>query len=239
MALPGPGRPVPKPTGHELAKATIVDTGTGAAYPVMYNPEELKVEQGNAYAEIPVPGLDAPPLQYIRGKARTLSMELFFDTYESGEDVRAHTGPIVALLDRGPRTMAPPVLLFSLGRVRFRCVLLEAGQRYTLFLRDGTPVRSTLSVRFQEYAEAGAPRIAEGLVLGPPSPRTPIGSGAEGGSGGGDAVHVTAVGETLGSIAAAYLGDPGRWRRIADANNIKDPLDVPPGTRLVIPGGRG
>ncbi|MFD0689864.1 CIS tube protein [Actinomadura fibrosa] len=243
MALPGPRRPVPRRAGHELAKATIIDTGTGAAHPVMYNPEELKVEQGNVYAEVPIPGLDAPPVQYIRGKARTLSMELFFDTYESGEDVRAHTGPIVALLERGRQTMAPPVLLFSLGRVQFRCVMLDAGQRYTMFLRDGTPVRSTLSVRLQEHADTEGPQIGHGLFLGPPTVQALAGGGSgapgTGAPGGADVtVHTTAVGDTLSSIAAAYLGDPGRWRRIADANRIKDPLDVPPGTQLVIPGGR-
>ena len=66
----------------------------------MYNPEELKLEQGNQFAEVPIPGLDTPPVQYVRGKPRTLTMELFFDTYEAGEDVRAHTAPIVALLDK-------------------------------------------------------------------------------------------------------------------------------------------
>ena len=35
-----------------------------------------------------VPGLNAPPLQYVRGKSRALTMELFFDTYEAHEDVR-------------------------------------------------------------------------------------------------------------------------------------------------------
>ena len=61
-------------------------------------------------------------------------MELFFDTYETGQDVRDFTAPIVALLDKQPQTMAPPVLLFSLGRVQFRCVLVDAGQRFTMFL---------------------------------------------------------------------------------------------------------
>ena len=75
----------------ELAKAVIINTVTGASFPVMYNPEELQVEQGNNFAEVGIPGLNAPPLQYVRGKARVLTMELFFDTYETGQDVRDFT----------------------------------------------------------------------------------------------------------------------------------------------------
>src|ERR1700744_5127654 len=93
----------------ELAKAPILNTFTGESFRLMYNPEELKLEQGNTFAEVGIPGLGTPPVQYVRGKARTLSMELFFDTYETGEDVRTRTAPVVQLLDKDARELAPPV----------------------------------------------------------------------------------------------------------------------------------
>ena len=37
-------------------------------------------------------------------------------------------------------------------------------------------------------------------------------------------VYVVRRGDTLSGIAAAYLGDPGRWREIARANKIVDPF---------------
>jgi nucleoid-associated protein YgaU len=43
----------------------------------------------------------------------------------------------------------------------------------------------------------------------------------------------------LQGLAAALLGDPALWRDIADANGIDDPLNVAPGTRLVIPPRQG
>src|SRR5829696_3086748 len=101
-------RLAPLPVKNELAKAVLIDTTTGVAHEVMYNPEELKLEQGNQFAEVGIPGLNASPLQYVRGKNRALTMELFFDTYESGEDVRAYTAPIVALLNTRAQTLAPP-----------------------------------------------------------------------------------------------------------------------------------
>jgi LysM repeat protein len=237
-----PLRPPPPeavlPVGNQLAKALIINTSTGDAFPVMYNPEELTLEQGNAFAEIDIPGLDAPPTQYIRGKTRALTMELLFDTYEDRVDVRRHTAPIVGLLDKQPRTNAPPVLLFSMGRLQFRCVLVDAKQRFTMFLRDGTPVRSTLSVRLQEYVEVDI-EIGRGLFFG--SPTISAGVTAVVGELGATAVaHVVGQGDTLSGLAAAYLGDAARWREIADANAVEDPFDLPPGRALVIPspGGR-
>ena len=42
-------------------------------------------------------------------------------------------------------------------------------------------------------------------------------------------------GDSLASLAAEEYGDPGRWRPIAEANRIDNPLRVEPGAVLVIP----
>lgn len=231
-----------RPVSGELAKALLVDTSTGAAHAVMYNPEELKLEQGNVFAEVPVPGLPAPPLQYVRGRSRVLALELFFDTQDTGQDVRTRTGPIVGLLDKTPATQAPPVLLFSFGRVQLRCVLVDAAQRFTAFLRDGTPVRSTLSVRLQEHVEV-ALEVRRGFFLGSPTASAvasavtgAVAGAAPGVAGEGAQVHTVVAGDTLAGIAAAFLGDAARWRDVARANRIEDPLALKPGSALVIPG---
>ncbi|MEU6716718.1 hypothetical protein ABZ897_35075 [Nonomuraea sp. NPDC046802] len=201
----------------QLAKALIIDTGTGERIPVMYNPEEYRVEQGNELAEIGIPGLAASPVQYVRGRARTLTMDLFFDTYEQAADVRAHTRRLTALLSPAPRSFTPPVLLFVMGRFSFRCVLAQADQRFTMFLPDGTPVRARLSVTFREYTEVEFD-TQRGLFAGPPT------------------VHNLTDRDTLPGLAATYLGDPARWREIAEANDLPDPLRLPPGRPLIIPG---
>jgi len=229
-----------------LAKAFIINTETGVSLPVMYNPEELKLEQGNLFAEVAIPGLDAPPVQYVRGKARVLAMELFFDTYGNvppkPEDVRTLTAPVVALLDKDPGTQAPPVLVFSMGPFQMQCVLVDAGQRYTMFRRDGTPVRATLSVRFQEFVRIDV-EVRRGLFFGSPT-LSAVGNAAFRAARdlvtGSSTVHITVAGDTLSGLAAAYLGDPALWRDIAGANDLDDPFDLPPGRPLVIPvPGRG
>ena len=215
----------------------IINTETGDSFPVMYNPEEFKLDQGNTFAEVGIPGLNAPPVQYVRGKARVLSMELFFDTYETGADVRGYTGQIVGLLDKLPQTQAPPILLFSMGRFQFQCVLVEAGQRFTMFLRDGTPVRSTVSVRFQEYVRLDV-QIQGGLFFGSPTASALVSTAIREGARlipGAPTIHITVQGDTLSGLAAAFLGDPAQWRLIAQANKMDDPFDLPPGRQLVIP----
>jgi len=227
---------VQRPPLTALAKASLLDTASGQNYTVMYNPDELRLEQGNNYAEIGIPGLDTSPVQYIRGKARVLTMELFFDTCDTGIDVRKHTDPIVGLLDTQPTTHAPPVLIFSMGGLQFTCVLVDAGQRFTMFLRSGTPVRSVLSVRLQEYVRVDV-RLQRGLFVGSPTATTVANAVAAKVAPSllGSTVHVTQRGDTLAGLAGALLGDAANWRDIAQANNIDDPLHLPPGTRLIIP----
>ncbi|MGQ4330378.1 CIS tube protein [Streptomyces hayashii] len=230
----------PGPVSAALTKAEIIDTTSGDGFTVMFNPEELKLDQGNSYAEIGVPGLDAPPVQYIRGKARVLSMELFFDTYEAGTDVRTHTGPIVRLLDKEPQSQAPPVLLFSLGSFQFRCVLVDANQRFTMFLRNGTPVRAMVSVRLHEFATVDA-EVRRGLFFASPTASSAVNravSTVRSVPREQPTVHTVIEGDTLSGLAATYLGDPALWRAIADANRVADPLTLTPNTRLIIPARR-
>jgi hypothetical protein len=207
------------PQLEQLAKAAIINTETSERITVMYNPEQYSLDLGNQFAEVGIPGLPTPPLQYVRGKAHTLAMELFFDTYEQHKDVRDFTGQVTALLDQSPKTHAPPVLLFTMGAFTFQCVLVDVQQRFTMFDRNGTPVRASLQVRFQEYAPVELV-VQQGLFVGPPS------------------IQTVTAGQTLSQIASSALGDPSRWREIGEANNVDDPFNLTTGAKLVIPGGK-
>ena len=199
-----------------LEKATIIKTETNEQIQVMFNPEEYTFDKANSFAEIGIPGLETPPIQYVRGTLRTLKMDLFFDTYEQKIDVRTFTQKITNLLEKESLTDAPPILLFSWGQFSFQCVLDSVNQKYTMFLNSGTPVRATLSVSFKEYNPVDI-KIRGGLFVGPPTVRNIL------------------DGETLSGIAGDTLGDPGAWREIAELNDIENPMDIPAGTRLIIP----
>jgi hypothetical protein len=201
----------------ELAKATITPKDE-EPIPVLFNPTQYSLDQANSFEEVEIPGLNAPILQYVRGKGRTLSMDLFFDTWEEQADVRDHTDRVYGLLDLRGSLHRPPVCTFTWGRFNFPCVVERVGGRFTLFLADGTPVRATLGVTFKEYVEV------DRLVRDPPTESADHAK-----------THLVRRGDTLASIAAAEYGDPAKWRPIAEANRLANPRLLAVGTRLAIP----
>jgi len=183
---------------------------------VLFNPTEYRLNRSNQFAEVAIPGLGGSPLQFARGNARILSMQLFFDTYELGEDVRDYTSEVVDLLEIESELHAPPICLFSWGDLNFVGVLERADQRFTLFLSDGRPVRATVDVSFKEFftGEEQAGRLQSANYA---------------------KRYVVRRGDTLSAIAGRTYGDPGLWRPIAEENRIDNPLALAPGQVLVIP----
>ncbi|MBZ0303873.1 MAG: LysM peptidoglycan-binding domain-containing protein [Anaerolineae bacterium] len=200
-----------------LEKARITPDGEDAIL-ILFNPNQYSLDKNNQYAELGIPGLSAPILQYVRGGTRTLSMELFFDTYEQQTDVREHTNQIYGLLGINRETHVPPICTFEWGDFDFRGVLERVSGRYTLFLSDGTPVRATLNVTLKEYVEI------EVEVR-----RTPTESVDH------FKTRVVQAGDTVSSIAAKEYKDPRQWRPIARANQIANPRVLQPGRSLVLP----
>jgi hypothetical protein len=202
----------------ELEKATIARYIPGGGQPikVLFNPTEYQLNQSNQFAEVSIPGVAAPPLQFGRGNARTLSMQLFFDTYEQQTDVRVHTRELIKLLEIDPQLHAPPVCQFTWGKLTFIGVLEHANQRFTLFLPNGTPVRATADVSFKEFWDTDK---QDGRLQSANFAKQ----------------HTVQRGDTLSGIAAQYYDDPAIWRPIAVENSIDDPLALQPGQLLSIP----
>ena len=212
-----------------LEKALITNSDTGQSYPVLFNPEEYTVNRDNNFAQVAVPGLQAPLLQFIHGNMQTLEMELLVDSYEShsvngkainaaNSDVRLLTSQITSLLDINADTHAPPVLLFTWGSLSFTCVLAKAAQRFIMFRPDGVPVRARLTVAFHEFTNAD---------LEPKEVKRETGDFTK--------TYTVAQGDTLSGIAANLYQDPTSWRPIAIANQIDNPRQLTTGQQLTIP----
>ena len=212
-----------------LEKAVITNSNTGEKIPVMFNPEEYTLNKDINYAQIGIPGLSSPILQFVHGNLQTLEMELFLDTYEqhreggrtlnsAGDDVRALTHKVTNLMNIDPETHAPPVLLFTWGSLSFTCVLARVSQRFILFRPDGVPVRARLQVTFNEFRtlEQEAKEIKRET-----STYTRL--------------HVVTQGETLSAIAARTYGNPALWRPIAILNAIANPFVLEAGQQLLVP----
>jgi len=201
-----------------LAKALIIDTDSGLSIPVMFNPPEYQIQKTNQFAEVGIPGLGSSLLQFVRGNSETLNLELFFDSTDTGQDVRTFTGPMVALTSLNARTHAPPRLIFIWASLIFPCVLESVTQRFEYFAADGRPLRARLTVTLK-----GSDLLE--TLLG----SVPLESADRA------KARVVKGGETLQSIAAHEYDDPRRWRAIAEATNIDNPLTINAGLMLRIP----
>ena len=201
----------------EFKKISIQPEGENAIS-VLFNPTQYTIEKGNQIAEVAIPGLEAPILQYVHGNTRSLSMELYFDTYEEQTDVREHTDAIYKLLGIDSDTHVPPICNLNWGSFNFRGVLDKVSGQFTLFLADGTPVRAKLNVTFKEYIEV------EILVRERPTRSADHRK-----------TRVVKRGDRLSTIANEEYGDARKWRPIADANRLQDPGRLDPGAVLVIP----
>ncbi|MFT4923421.1 MAG: hypothetical protein ACI8XM_002647 [Haloarculaceae archaeon] len=206
--------------GAEKATIQVLDkNGTvKESFDVPFNPSEYDVDSSLQYSEQDVPGHTSPVTQFVNGTATSLSMELFFDRYEAGEDVRQDTEKIESLLDLDDQRKAPPVLRVAWSTLQFTCVLESANTTYTLFMPDGTPARARMNVTFTEYSTAEKKQREQ-----------------PGTSEDNERIHVVTEGDTLWDIAAQQYGDPTKWRKIADENGISNPRTLQPGTELTIP----
>jgi hypothetical protein len=206
-----------------------------------YNPTEFTLSKNAQFAEHPIPGLDSPILQFVRGQAETTSIDLFFDTSDNGMGrtataVTTKTDPFYRLVKIDGSQHAPRICLFSWGTSGFagsnfadgwesqkrhhglHCVIESMRQRFTLFSSEGLPLRATLTVGLKEYKSVQKQLDELNLQSA-------------------DQTHAYTLrqGETLNDVANAVYGDPNAWRPIAELNHVTDPLAVPAGSILEIP----
>src|SRR5436309_3133601 len=94
------------------AHLQIVAPGAGGqVIPLKFNPTEYQLSKGNTFAEVAIPGLESPPIQYVRGGAETLQMEVLVDTSDTLEDVSAkYVMNIRRLMTPGRDEHAPPIV---------------------------------------------------------------------------------------------------------------------------------
>lgn len=219
------------------------DGSLGVPIPVRFNPTEYTLNKGAQIAEVTIPGLDSPILQFVRGETETLSLDLFFDSTELGMDDKAIsvtnlTDLFYQLVKIDGKTHAPPICFFGWGsdfpgqrsyasvsggtgsqqRHGFKCVVESVRQRFTLFSPLGVPLRATLTVSLKEYKTLSE-QIAEINKQSADHSHT----------------KVVESSETLSQIAGDVYDDPSEWRAIADQNSILDPLELKPGAILEIP----
>ena len=207
-------------SGGEKAHLEIVNPPTEPGrVPLRFNPAQYQLKKTQTFAEIAIPGLSSPPLQWVKGGAQTLTFEALVDTTDTLDSVdEAYVDMLRGLLDKDPKLHAPPVVAFVWGRRRFTGVLDGLDITYQLFDQRGVPLRAKLGITLKEYRPVAVQVWQE---------RT---SSADV-----EKTYLVRRGDTLPGIAAAVYKDPTRWRDLALANGIPDPRLLRPGLRLLLP----
>lgn len=204
----------------------------GNLIPFKFNPTEIQQNKQNTFAEIAIPGLVSPPIQYVRGASEKLSFDALVDTSDTLADVRsAYVYPIRALMNIDKDLHAPPVINFVwlaptngadkkvlLDLSSINWVLESLNVTYTLFTPDGIPLRAKLGITLKEFT------TVQDQVNAFPKNSPDV-----------EKTYFVRRGDTLSSLAEVAFGDGRQWRAIADANGLSDPRTLQPGMLLFIP----
>lgn len=221
------------PPGFQQARIEIEG---GQKIECLFNPNQYSIQKSNKWDVKEVVGKGLPKPQFGGGEPRKLSLDLLFDASDQGPagDVLSVTGALLKMMEvnpglkggvKGKNTGRPPHVRFTWGKVlTFQAVADSLSIQYTLFHPDGRPIRATVKLSLIQVSKAEDGSSAATEQKQNPTTR-------------GDILrsHVITDGDSLASIAYSAYGDPAKWRMIADANGIDDPLRLRRGTTLSIP----
>jgi hypothetical protein len=206
-----------------------LETERGAQIPCLFNPAKLQVAKSNSWTGGDAEGRNAPDLVFTGGGSGTMTLDLIFDTTNDGSAVTVHTNKVADLMsvdkeladyDSATDTGRPQWVKFHWGDMHtFKAVLTTMDMTFTYFSGAGVPLRANVTVSLTQY-EPEASWGPQNPTSGTPSPQR---------------LHQVHKGETLDRIAARHYKDSTKWRLIAEANGITDPLALKPGSMLAIP----
>jgi contractile injection system tube protein len=143
------------------AKLSILDADgrpIGDPIPVQFNPEQYSKSWTLDWQEV------GNSLQWSRTTPGDFVLKLKFDTYEGQDDVTNVTGRVLTMLDPSTPSQPQPIgCLFQWGKVFYKGVVKSIQEDYTLFLANGTPVRSELTLTLQPWP--GELQISQSRLL--------------------------------------------------------------------------
>jgi Contractile injection system tube protein len=214
----------------------------GQAIKAMFNPDQITYTKRNKWDIHHTTGQVLPTVSFSSSDPATLRVVLMFDGTETGktDDKKtvAHTideltsltkvdksldnGTVVSKQGKASKSKQnrPPTVQFQWGNyLSFKAIIQSMTTTFSLFLDDGTPVRASVDVMFQQVEDENAfPH------------QNPTSGGRTG-----ERVYRLGPRETLDQVAYDRFGDTALWRALADFNGIDDPLRVQAGDAILLP----
>jgi hypothetical protein len=136
-------------TGHKAQLLPLDADGSpvsGAGIAVQFNPSAYSVQWNMSWNEV------GQSLQWTGTAPGDLVLTLNYDSYEERSDVRDKTRHIKDRLDPGrSRTGQAVGCLFQWGKTTYKGVVQSLKEDFSLFLADGTPVRSVITLTLKPW----------------------------------------------------------------------------------------
>jgi len=193
----------------------------GSVWQALFNPTQLSLARKNKYNKTASQGAKAPDTSYAGGDPDQLALDLFFDgtgVLEQAQSVSERVGAFLHLIDFHGEKHEPYRLEVRWGNFVFYGVLTQADVSYTLFDREGRPLRATVKATFMEV-KAPELRHAEERRASPDLYQT----------------WLVSDGDRIDLIANKVYGDPKWWRPLAAANDLRNPRALEVGSVLLLP----
>ena len=221
------------PPPESYTKAELHIDG-GPIIKALFNPTELSITKANSWTVDAIKGTSFPKPKFGGGKPREMSVNLLLDESipNGGMSVKKMADELLKMMDvpsgtgGGNAKAVPPHVTFKWGDVpSFKAACTSLTITFQLFKPNGTPIRADVKLALTQVEPASS--ASSNSASRPTNPTTR--------SDGGLGVHVVRDGDSLQSIAHRSYGDPNRWRMIAEANGIDNPLHLRRGTALDLP----
>jgi hypothetical protein len=198
-----------------------------------FNPQNYTISKTNIWNFKPTTGVDLPDGEFGGGLPRRTTLTLLLDVslLAADQSVKDTTNKLLKMMETGGGGgggggSVPPFVTFRWGSVDLpKSVPVSLTIQHLLFHPNGEPIRALVDLELAQAEKAST--ASSGSTSQGQNPTTRPGE---------QRVHRVRDGDSLPSIAYTAYGDPTRWRLIAEANDIDDPLALRRGTELTIPG---
>ena len=216
------------------AKAVIFVQGDKVdQIPVQFNPSDYSITSNAAYSQQTRRKDNEPVVNYNGTALSKLRVKLIFNSDDflsagglaksaeklllGGDDMTKTINKISALTKIDGDKHQPPGCVFVWGSLQFAGFVESVGVTYTMFDKSGKPLRATADLSMNGFNSAVTEQKSP--LLSPDRTKA----------------RTMTEDNNIWNLAEKEYGDVREWRRIADANDIMNPLDIPVGTVLKVP----
>jgi len=209
---------VPIPQGFQNAQLAVEG---GDTIQCAFNPESYTISKTNVWTYKPTQGKDYPDPEFGGGLPMTYKLSLLLDASMKGSDGSIKDDANKLMQAMHGNGSAPKFVTFSWGSVKLpKAAPVSISIHYALFQPNGDPIRAFVDLELAQADATSPPGQAQN-----PTTRGIAGMRS----------RVVHDGDSLPSIAYDAYGDATKWRVIAEANGIDDPLRLRRGVALTIP----